>query len=231
MNSDFYNIGLKVGTDKIYHHGYHRFYSQYIKRNISKILEIGVEGGHSINLWLEYCPNAFVYGMDIKTEYNNGRINVIKGDQSKTDDLQKVLEKTGGNLDVILDDGSHIPEHQILTFNTLFPSVVPGGIYIIEDIETSYWKQIGLYGYQTNYGQHHPLNLINVFKNVLHLVNKEFINKTETEMVTKNLQIHENIIDSISTITFAQNCIIIKKKELYEYQYNNRKYRFYKHIE
>ena len=45
-----------------------------------------------------------------------------------------MLEKTGGNLDVILDDGSHIPEHQILTFNTLFPSVVPGGIYIIEDV-------------------------------------------------------------------------------------------------
>lgn len=33
-------------------------------------------------------------------------------------------------------------------------------------------------------------------------------------------------IDAISSITFCQNCIIIRRKELYEYQYVNRSYRF-----
>lgn len=45
MNSDFYTIGTKANTDKIYHHGYHRFYAQYIKRDIKKLLEIGIEQG------------------------------------------------------------------------------------------------------------------------------------------------------------------------------------------
>ena len=45
-------------------------------------------------------------------------------------------------FDVILDDGSHVPEHQILTINKLWKLVKPfPGIYIIEDLQTSYWKK------------------------------------------------------------------------------------------
>lgn len=226
MNSDFYKIGLKAETDKIYHHGYHRFYDQYIKRDIRKLLEIGIEGGHSVNLWLQYCPNATICGMDIKKEYINGRIQIIQGDQSKTEDLNKIVERTGGEFDVVLDDGSHIPEHQLLSFNKLFPNIVDGGVYIIEDIETSYWKRNGLYGYNTNYGKNHEKNIINVFKNVLHLINREFMDTKDIEDVLHNVDIDLSVIDSISSIIFCQNCIIIKKKELYEYQYVNRQYRF-----
>lgn len=230
MNSDFYNIGQQAQTDKIYHHGYHRFYDQYIKRDINKILEIGIEQGHSVNLWLQYCPNAAIYGLDIKTEYFNGRVQIYKGDQSNGQDLQNLVSKTGSDIDVILDDGSHIPEHQIFSFQSLFPHIKPGGIYIIEDIETSYWKHNGLYGYQTNYGEHHPFNIINVFKDALHLLNREFMNPNELNTVNARSQIRQDIVDSISSIIFCQNCVIIKKKEAYEYQYVNRSYRFYQNI-
>lgn len=226
MNSEFYNIGLKAGTDKIYHHGYERFYAQYIRRDISKLLEIGIEQGHSVNLWLEYCPDAKIYGLDIKTDCDNGRVQIFRGDQSKSEDLEHLITKTGSDIDVILDDGSHIPEHQILSFDVLFPHVKPGGIYIIEDIETSYWKQNGLYGYKTNYGESHKFNIINIFKDVLHLLNREYMNKTELETVKSRLNLKLDVVDSISSIIFCQNCIIIKKKELYEYKYVNRPYRF-----
>lgn len=230
MNSDFQTIGTKVNTDKIYHHGYHRFYSDNIKRNITKLLEIGIEKGHSVNLWLEYCPDATIYGLDINTEFINGRVQIYKGDQSNTNDLHNLIEKTGNNIDVILDDGSHIPEHQILTFAILFPYVTPGGIYIIEDIETSYWKQNGLYGYETKYGQHHEKNIINIFSSILHVLNREFMNTQELEKVMSDLPFGVDIVDSISSITFCQNCIIIKKKQPYEYKYVNRPYRFSQNI-
>ena len=230
MDSEFFNIGTRSGSDKIYHHGYHRFYDKYIKRDVTKLLEIGIEQGHSVNLWLEYCPAATIYGLDIKTEFFNDRVKIYKGDQSKDEDLQALIQNVGNDLDVILDDGSHIPEHQLFSFNKLFPYVKPGGVYIIEDIETSYWKRNGLYGYETRYGKDHPLNLVNVFRNVLHLLNREFMVQSDTDQVVKDLPatspVNLDIIDSISTVTFGQNCIIIQRKENYEYKYVNRSYRF-----
>ncbi len=115
MNSLFIDIGTNVNTDKITHHGYDRFYPDYIKRDIKKLLEIGVEDYCSIKLWLEYCPNAFIYGFDIKTELNNERVKVIRGDQSNEADLNNLKNNIGDNIDVILDDGSHIQTHQLLS--------------------------------------------------------------------------------------------------------------------
>lgn len=228
MDSEFYTIGLKNNTDKITHHGYHRFYSQYIKKDFKKILEIGIESGFSVNLWLEYCPDAHIYGLDINGIYKNERVDIIQGDQSNIEDLNRLKQLTGKNLDLILDDASHIPEHQLFTFIHLFPNVNHGGIYIIEDIETSNWKKNGIYNYKTNYGPKHFQNILNVFHNILHLLNREFLTPLDTQRILNNIDIpiELDLIDSISTITFCQNCIIIKKKESYEYAYNNRKYRF-----
>ena len=65
---------------------------------------------------------------------------VYYGDQSNTTFLSHFLERSGGNFDVIIDDGSHLPSHQVISFEALWKSVVPGGQYIVEDTETSYWK-------------------------------------------------------------------------------------------
>ena len=42
--------------------------------------------------------------------------------------------------DIIIDDGSHVPYHQVFSFFSLWKAVVPGGLYVIEDVETNYWK-------------------------------------------------------------------------------------------
>ena len=60
------------------------------------------------------------------------------------------------------------------------------------------------------YGHNHKLNLINIFQNMLHLINREFINTNNINNI-KSEFIPIEIIDSISTITFGQNCIIIQK--------------------
>jgi hypothetical protein len=231
MKSKFVEIGEKVNTDKITHHGYNRFYEKYIDVNITKMLEIGIDNGCSLQLWLNYLPKCYIYGMDIGKEYSGDRYKIIKGDQSNINHLNYLINEIGNNeLDLIIDDGSHIPEHQILTFNTFFDKLLKnGGIYIIEDIETSYWIKGGLYGYKTKYGHNHKLNLINVFQNVLHLINREFINTNNiNNIISEFIPMH--IIDSISTITFGQNCIIIQKKNNNEYVYNDRTYRLHNNI-
>jgi hypothetical protein len=231
MNKDFYKEGLKTGTDKITHHGYHRFYDSVIDRNSKKMLEIGIEQSKSLNMWFNYLPNCYIYGVDINLEMKGDNYTIFKYDQSNANNLHELVEKIGNKeLDFILDDGSHIPEHQILSFDILFDLVKDGGIYIIEDIETSYWKNGDLYGYDTRYGCNNEMNLINFFSKVLHLINKEFMNENDILQITESFGISNKNIDAISTITFGQNCIIIKKKEEYEYLYNNREYRFKDHI-
>ena len=164
-------------------------------------------------MWLELFPNAFIYGIDIGKQLNGSRHNVFKCDQSNINDLFNVKEKIKSkNIFFINDDGSHIPEHQLLTFNTLFPILCEGGIYIIEDIETSYWTKNGLYGYKTRYGYKHPDSIIEIFKDVIDSINSEFSKITKSRV---------NHLQFISNITFSKNCIIITKKKQ-----EQRKYRF-----
>jgi hypothetical protein len=210
-----YSLGLKYNCDKITHHEYHNIYEKFLKHmydNNGSILEIGLDVGNSLKMWLELFKNAFIYGIEINRGMDGERYKVFKADQSNEKHLTSIkTELTDKNIFFIVDDGSHIPEHQLLTFNILFPLLSENGVYIIEDIETSYWTKEGLYGYPTRYGYKHPNSIIEVFKDVLDTINCEFSQKTECRV--KNL-------DYIDSITFSRNCIIIVKKKQ-----NRRKYR------
>jgi len=58
-------------------------------------------------------------------------------DQSKRADLSAFIDTSGGQFDVILDDGGHAMDQQQISLGYLFPEVKPGGMYIIEDVHTS----------------------------------------------------------------------------------------------
>ena len=200
-------LGIKYDSDKITHHNYHEIYDFFLNsfyNDEGSLLEIGIERGKSLKMWLELFPNAYIYGMDINIEHISDRYHVIQGDQSNRNDLQKVksiAEKK--NIFFINDDGSHIPEHQLLTFNTLFPMLRENGVYIIEDVETSYWTRGGLYGYETRYGYKHPNSIVEVFKEVVDSINSEFAGQHTNKVEHTHM---------IGNITFHQNCIIIVKK-------------------
>ncbi len=218
-----YEVGKKYKSDKITHHKYHEIYNFYLKNLYDKegsVLEIGVQHGTSIQIWLELFPNAFIYGIDIDKCYEGDRHKIFQCDQSKVEQLTNVknnIEKD--KFLFICDDGSHVPEHQLLTFNILFPLLCEGGIYIIEDIETSYWKSSSIYGYNINYGHKHPKSIIEIFKNIIdESINIEFLGMDKRN--NKRVQ-H---LDSIGSITFSQNCIIITKKHMIRkpYRFSNR---------
>ena len=213
-----FTYGKKHGSDKITRHKYHEIYHQYLKQFYDKkggLIEIGIQGGHSLKMWMDAFPNMYIYGIDIGKEDKNDKYTIFKIDQSSENQLKSILHNIKHPIYFINDDGSHIPEHQLLTFNILFPLLEEGGIYIIEDIESSYWTRDGLYGYDTRYGYKHPKSIIEIFKNVIDLINSEFCRKYTDDKVQH--------LKYIKSITFAQNCIIILKGENKDWE---REYRF-----
>ncbi|MQY19002.1 class I SAM-dependent methyltransferase [Nocardia macrotermitis] len=145
---------IRYGSDKWGGHQYSQWYERHfepIRDRRLTILEIGVggyhdvhEGGASLRMWQNYFPRARIYGLDIfdKTHMSRGRMTVLQGDQSDPEDLARVLDTTGP-LDIVIDDGSHRSEHVLTTFETLFPALREGGLYAIEDLQTSYWSAFG----------------------------------------------------------------------------------------
>ena len=215
----FKQLGELYDTDKVSHHHYEESYAIYLEKFKDKknsIIEIGLQpqwGAASLSLWLELFPNMYIYGLDIQTpDEQSERYSIFKCDQSKISDLRHCKEKINHAVSIIIDDGSHIPEHQLLTFNELFPLLEVGGVYIIEDIETPYWTKEGLYGYETRYGKGHPKSIVEIFKNAVDGVNVEFSQSIKGKVE------HQQ---EIGSITFAKNCIIVTKRDV-----EFREYRF-----
>lgn len=233
LNNDFKQIGMMAQTDKVTHHGYDRFYPQELQNfrfDEFAMLEIGIQFGESLTLWSQYFPNAFIYGIDINVEHQDERSKIFKCDQSDIYQLMNVKQSIDTDLPIkfINDDGSHIPEHQILTFDYFFSELLcDGGVYIIEDIETSYWKRSDCYGYPTNYGWLHPDSLIEQFKTLTDYINIEYLNDSDKQLLEEKTSfLSKQTKEAISSIRFVQNCIVIQKKNKEDYIYNNRKYRF-----
>ena len=128
--------------------GYFGVYEKHLSKFVGKaprILEIGVLGGGSIELWLKYFgPGTEVVGVDINPECKNyvydGKVDIVMGDQGDPEFWDKFLVNERG-FDIVIDDGSHVMHHQIITLNKLFPALYNGGVYICEDTHTSYWPQ------------------------------------------------------------------------------------------
>jgi autotransporter strand-loop-strand O-heptosyltransferase len=201
--SDYFNC------DKTTYHQYDKYYPIFLEKWRDKpinIFEIGIEDGKSLNIWKNYFPYSMIWGMDISRKYEGDRYKVFIGDQSKIDDLINISTQIP-KCNLIVDDGSHIADHQIKTFEYLFENVLEyGGIYIIEDIECSYWHPLQtIYGYETG-----NLNIVDYFTKLNHGVNDHY-NLNENEL-------------NIKSVTFGSNCIIVQKKEFYEME--KRPYRF-----
>jgi len=152
INNELFQISLKYNTSKLYSPGaihYLEHYWNNLKniRNLKlKILEIGVKEGQSLLMWKEFFPFSEIYGIEINPEplknFNHENIKIFYGDQSDEKFLKSISDDV--NFDVIIDDGGHKMDQQKISFSFLFRnSLNDGGIYILEDLGTSYWKNWG----------------------------------------------------------------------------------------
>lgn len=211
--------GTAAQTDKISYHHYERTYSKCLLRfkdqSEFSMLEIGYGSGAGVSFWRTVFPNAFVYCFDRDYEGVDDRLKVIKVDQSELDSLHHGVEQIGHPIDLIIDDGSHHPSHQLLTFSYLFSDLLrDNGIYAIEDIETSYWRNGVLYGYVLNYGLNDPWSVIEAFKVASDYINKRFLCEEDKNLLQYRMMsvgLDPQAAELIETIQFSQNCIFAEK--------------------
>jgi hypothetical protein len=126
-------------------HDYLRIYEREFSKwrdDPIQLLEIGVNKGASIKLWLEYFTQASIYGVDINPFKNEvgipadtDRFKFFQGDARDRGLWDNMFgHKPHPMLAVVIDDGSHFSGPIQLAFQYLWPRVVPGGYYCIEDI-------------------------------------------------------------------------------------------------
>jgi hypothetical protein len=124
---------------------YHRHFQRF--RGASPVvLEIGVQHGGSLQMWREYFgAGASIVGVDINpacAQIREPQISVVIGDQSDRAFLRG-LRALVPRVDILIDDGGHTMQQQIATFEELYQHVHPEGVYLCEDLHTSYWPQFG----------------------------------------------------------------------------------------
>lgn len=142
-------LAIKYGTDKWSrkHHYTPVYYKLFNKqrKSFKKVLEIGIGEGPSLRMWRDFFPNAKIYGAEIQDNriFEDGAIKVYKCDQSSLKDLKALIKEIGTDIDFIVEDGSHIPEHQVFTCLTLMPLLKKEAVYIIEDVaDPSIFEQL-----------------------------------------------------------------------------------------
>lgn len=124
---------------------YDRYFGGYRDKEVT-ILEIGVSHGGSLQMWKSYFgEKAKIYGVDISPEckkFEEENIEIFIGSQSDRGFLRQ-LKREIPKIDILIDDGGHTMRQQITTFEELFDHVKSDGIYICEDLHTSYWLNFG----------------------------------------------------------------------------------------
>lgn len=165
-------IAIKHGTDKAtvhaHPHGYTPFYSQAfapMRYEPVKLMEIGVGSGESIRTWLEYFPNARVHGVDIANQpaLEHERYTFTQGDQSKPEFWKEFTDKQGSDWSIIVDDGGHFTNQIVISFNSLWAHIRPGGYYCIEDLGC---------GYNTIFLPNGFPSHVDYIRDILHHINK-----------------------------------------------------------
>ena len=199
-------------VDKWNDHWYVEHYQKYfqpLRKRKLNIFEIGVggygnpaAGGASLRMWKYYFPRSRIFSIDIYDKHllEEKRIKIFKGSQSDRKSLEDIFQQIG-SLDIIIDDGSHINEDIVNTFKILFPLLKSGGIYVVEDIQTSYWPQFG--GDSENLNN--PVTAMNYFKNLADSLNYMEFMKAGYEPT----YFDKNII----AIHFYHNLIFIKRRK------------------
>ncbi len=211
------DLALKTHADKSSdYHNYTEIYARYLsslRDKPIKFLEIGIYKGNSVKLWEEYFSAAELHFIDITLEnvdYLSERSHYHVANQESPRDLQAFIRKTGGNFDLIIDDGGHTMGQQIISFQHLFLHVKSGGMYIIEDLHTSYWPQYG-----GSNGNRHVRTTIEFLKTLIDEIN--FVGnrtgKASHKNINPSIQHEMNLYrESIESIHFYDSLAIIIKR-------------------
>ena len=141
-------LGTRYQTDKV-EHGFCGFYHRHLAAErpaVAKVLEIGVAGGGSLLMWRDYFAHAEIHGFDRQRAGFSPphRVHLHVGDQADRRALNRLIQVIGSDFDLIVDDGGHTMEQQQVSLAFLFAQLRPGGLYIVEDLHTSFCEHIAI---------------------------------------------------------------------------------------
>lgn len=140
LSNESYNMLEKW---KHYFPIYERHFQELVYKP-SLVFEIGCALGGSLRMWKRYFgPHAQIVGIDVVPGckvLEDDQIQVRIGEQQDPLFLQSLIDEFG-TPDLVIDDGSHIQSHVVSTFRFLYPKLAKNGIYVVEDIHTSYWDE------------------------------------------------------------------------------------------
>jgi hypothetical protein len=124
---------------------YERHFGRFVGQEVN-VLEIGVFHGGSLQMWKHYFGDqAAIYGLDVNPRVKSleeDRIHILIGDQGDRN-FWTGVKPSLPVFDIIIDDGGHTMDQQRITFEELYPLLSPTGVYLIEDLHTSYWPRFG----------------------------------------------------------------------------------------
>jgi hypothetical protein len=194
------NVGSKIDKWAHYFDIYERHFSRY-RGNAVNVMEIGVSEGGSLLMWKYYFGDkAKIYGIDIDPECANipkvENIQIIIGSQSDRKFLRK-LKSELPKMDILIDDGGHMMDQQRITFEEMFQHVSNNGIYLCEDLHTSYDENFG--------GGHKKVGtFIEYTKNLIDRLNAHSSQTDELPITYHTL--------NIDSIHYYDSVIVIEKK-------------------
>lgn len=139
------NTARQINKWSHYFEIYERHFSRFRGTDVH-VVEFGVYQGGSLQMWKHYFGDRCrVFGVDINPDckrVEDDRIEVFVGDQQDRGFLRSLASKLP-RIDILIDDGGHTMKQQIATFEELFPRIDPRGVYLCEDLITSYWPDYG----------------------------------------------------------------------------------------
>jgi len=197
-NSNLYQFYLRSPYRSVKHSGYFQVYDEIFENFINKkftFVEVGIHNGGSLFMWREFFgEDARIIGVDLNPEakqFEKYGFEIFIGDQSDKRFWKSFFDEVG-DIDVLIDDGGHTYEQQIITVTSTIDFVKNNGLIVVEDTHTSYFKK---FGYPTKY------TFVNWSKKII-----DNINSRSQEVVISN-PLYKNKIHSVE---FFDSIVVFK---------------------
>ena len=170
------------------------------------VLEIGSAHGGSLLMWKSFFGNSSVIrGVDLapkELNFDDSQISVVVGSQTDEKVLHTAVTALP-NLHLVIDDGSHVGRHQKQSFEYLWPRLADGGLYVVEDLHTAYWKE-----YEGGVFRRRKSSFIDYAKRLVDVQHSHYSSRR------KNQFEREQICDSIFSISFYDSVVVIRKEKM-----------------
>jgi len=189
------NTGRLIHKWKHYFEIYDRHFSRFRDREVY-VVEFGVSQGGSLQMWKEYFgPKAKIFGIDINPhckKFEDEQVEILIGDQEDRVFLKSLIKKIP-RIDILIDDGGHTMQQQINTFEELFPYADDNGVYLCEDLHTSYWPEWGGGYKKRGTFIEYSKNFID-FINAWHSVQKNKLRVTDFTRSAHSLHYYDSVL-------------------------------------